>query len=83
MLGVFSTIFLATASFLSPTRLRQTSLYCRLVGFYAGWTPYHYLMQSGIMRKWADKYGIRSRFNAFDTHLPSTLSSLKISTRAL
>jgi NitT/TauT family transport system substrate-binding protein len=33
---------------------------------YAGWTPYHYLMQSGIMRKWADKYGITIRIQRFD-----------------
>ena len=25
---------------------------------YAGWTPYHYMNRSGILRKWADKYGI-------------------------
>src|SRR5580704_10608115 len=25
---------------------------------YAGWTPYSYLNKSGILKKWADKYGI-------------------------
>jgi NitT/TauT family transport system substrate-binding protein len=33
---------------------------------YAGWTPYHYLMKSGIMRKWADKYGITIKVHRFD-----------------
>lgn len=33
---------------------------------YAGWTPYHYLLQSGIMRKWADKYGITIKVQRFD-----------------
>ncbi len=33
---------------------------------YAGWTPYHYLQQSGIMRKWADKYGITIKVQRFD-----------------
>ena len=33
---------------------------------YAGWTPYHYLAQSGIMRKWADKYGITIKVQRFD-----------------
>ena len=28
--------------------------------------PYHYLMQSGIMRKWADKYGITIKVQRFD-----------------
>src|SRR5581483_11788614 len=25
---------------------------------YAGWTPYYYLNKAGILKKWADKYGI-------------------------
>src|SRR5580692_2712412 len=33
---------------------------------YAGWTPYHYLNQAGILRKWADKYGITIKIQRFD-----------------
>src|SRR5436853_6423086 len=33
---------------------------------YAGWTPYHYLNKSGILRKWADKYGISIKVQRFD-----------------
>src|SRR5438128_11222876 len=33
---------------------------------YAGWTPYHYMNKSGILRKWADKYGIRIVVKRFD-----------------
>src|ERR1700737_3584954 len=33
---------------------------------YAGWTPYHYLVKSGILRKWADKYGITIKVQRFD-----------------
>ena len=33
---------------------------------YAGWTPYHYLNQSGILRKSADKYGITIKLQRFD-----------------
>src|SRR6266566_3678203 len=33
---------------------------------YAGWTPYHYLVKSGILRKWADKYGIAIKVQRFD-----------------
>ena len=33
---------------------------------YAGWTPYHYLNKSGILRKWADKYGITIKVQRFD-----------------
>jgi NitT/TauT family transport system substrate-binding protein len=33
---------------------------------YAGWTPYHYMNKSGILRKWADKYGIVIQVKRFD-----------------
>jgi NitT/TauT family transport system substrate-binding protein len=33
---------------------------------YAGWTPYHYLNKSGMLRKWADKYGITIKVQRFD-----------------
>src|SRR5262249_16015835 len=33
---------------------------------YAGWTPYYYLNKSGILRKWADKYGIGITVKRFD-----------------
>lgn len=33
---------------------------------YAGWTPYYYLNKSGILRKWADKYGIAIKVQRFD-----------------
>ena len=33
---------------------------------YAGWTPYHYLGKSGILKKWADKYGITIKVQRFD-----------------
>lgn len=33
---------------------------------YAGWTPYHYMNRSGILRKWADKYGVTIKVQRFD-----------------
>src|SRR5436190_5889371 len=33
---------------------------------YAGWTPYHYMNKSGILKKWADKYGIAIKVQRFD-----------------
>jgi NitT/TauT family transport system substrate-binding protein len=33
---------------------------------YAGWTPYHYMQKSGLMKKWADKYGITIKVQRFD-----------------
>jgi NitT/TauT family transport system substrate-binding protein len=33
---------------------------------YVGWDPYYYMNKSGILRKWADKYGINIRVQRFD-----------------
>jgi NitT/TauT family transport system substrate-binding protein len=33
---------------------------------YAGWTPYYYMNKSGLLRKWADKYGITIKVQRFD-----------------
>src|ERR1700733_9359593 len=33
---------------------------------YAGWTPYYYMARSGILKKWADKYGIVIKVQRFD-----------------
>jgi NitT/TauT family transport system substrate-binding protein len=51
----------------------QTSLFAQqkpsfTVGWsvYVGWDPYYYMAKSGILRKWADKYGINIRVQRFD-----------------
>ena len=33
---------------------------------YVGWDPYYYMAKSGILRKWADKYGININVQRFD-----------------
>ncbi len=33
---------------------------------YVGWDPYYYMSKSGILRKWADKYGINIKVQRFD-----------------
>jgi NitT/TauT family transport system substrate-binding protein len=33
---------------------------------YVGWNPYYYMAKSGIMKKWADKYGINIKVQRFD-----------------
>ena len=33
---------------------------------YVGWNPYYYMNKSGIMKKWADKYGITIKVQRFD-----------------
>jgi NitT/TauT family transport system substrate-binding protein len=33
---------------------------------YAGWNPYFYMARSGILKKWADKYGVIIKVQRFD-----------------
>ena len=33
---------------------------------YVGWNPYYYMAKTGIMKKWADKYGIAIKVQRFD-----------------
>ena len=33
---------------------------------YVGWNPYYYMAKSGILRKWADKYGLNIKVQRFD-----------------
>ena len=33
---------------------------------YAGWNPYFYMARSGILKRWADKYGVAIKVQRFD-----------------
>jgi NitT/TauT family transport system substrate-binding protein len=33
---------------------------------YVGWDPYQYMAKSGLLKKWADKYGVAVRVQRFD-----------------
>ena len=33
---------------------------------YVGWNPYQYMARSGILKKWADKYGVSIKVQRFD-----------------
>jgi NitT/TauT family transport system substrate-binding protein len=33
---------------------------------YAGWNPYYYMAKSGILKRWADKYGVEIQVQRFD-----------------
>ena len=51
---------------LAATAIAQKPAFTVGWSVYAGWTPYHYLNKSGILRKWADKYGINIKVQRFD-----------------
>ncbi len=52
---------------LSPTCAQaQTPTFTVGWSVYAGWNPYFYMQKSGILKKWADKYGIAIKVQRFD-----------------
>jgi NitT/TauT family transport system substrate-binding protein len=57
-----ATVFLSSATLPAQQKPSFT------VGWsvYVGWDPYYYMGKSGILRKWADKYGINIRVQRFD-----------------
>lgn len=56
---------LVLGAFWSPLEAQKPAF---TVGWsvYVGWNPYYYMAKSGIMKKWADKYGITIKVQRFD-----------------
>src|SRR5580658_674227 len=64
-----ATLLLLALSACSPTAVNKSAPRPAFtVGWsiYAGWTPYYYMNKAGILRKWADKYGIDIKVQRFD-----------------
>jgi NitT/TauT family transport system substrate-binding protein len=61
-------ICLFFAAFLYAARPAVADVPTFTVGWsvYAGWNPYFYMQKSGILKKWADKYGIAIKVQRFD-----------------
>src|SRR3974390_2483506 len=57
---------LSTLALLASSAFAQKPTFTVGWSVYAGWTPYYYLNKSGILRKWADKYGITIKVQRFD-----------------
>jgi NitT/TauT family transport system substrate-binding protein len=52
--------------FAAPVAAQQRPSFTVGWSVYVGWNPYHYMVKSGILRKWADKYGVNIRVQRFD-----------------
>jgi NitT/TauT family transport system substrate-binding protein len=57
---------LSLALLLATSAFAQKPTFTVGWSIYAGWTPYHYMNKAGILRKWADKYGIVIKAQRFD-----------------
>src|SRR5260370_12679230 len=56
----------ATALIASPLLSADEPSFTVGWSVYVGWNPYYYMAKSGIMKKWADKYGISIKVQRFD-----------------
>lgn len=62
---LLSTALLLT-SFTSPAAAADKPSFVVGWSVYVGWNPWQYMSKSGILKKWADKYGINIRVQRFD-----------------
>src|SRR5271155_3950823 len=58
--------FLILLAALAPASFAQKPTFTVGWSVYVGWNPYYYMQQSGILKKWADKYGIAIKVQRFD-----------------
>ncbi|BCJ92319.1 ABC transporter substrate-binding protein [Terrihabitans soli] len=56
--GFAVTVFALTALVLSPAHAQAKKDFKIAWSIYVGWVPWQYAEDSGIVKKWADKYGI-------------------------
>jgi NitT/TauT family transport system substrate-binding protein len=70
---MFIAIMFGLLTFTSPSFAaeKQTPVYRYLWSHYAGWEPWQYAMDSGIMKKWADKYGVKIEVTLINDYVTS------------
>jgi NitT/TauT family transport system substrate-binding protein len=64
------TAALATATFAPASAAEKTSFKVAW-SIYVGWMPWDYAKQSGILKKWADKYGIKIELTQINDYVES------------
>ena len=58
--------FLILFAALMPVTYAQKPSFTVGWSVYVGWNPYYYMQKSGILKKWADKYGVNIKVQRFD-----------------
>jgi NitT/TauT family transport system substrate-binding protein len=56
----------ALALSLQPGLIAQKPSFTVGWSVYVGWNPYYYMAKAGILKRWADKYGINIKVQRFD-----------------
>lgn len=65
-LALFCAFAALTGLFVPAAARAQAPTFTVGWSVYAGWNPYFYMQKSGILKKWADKYGIVIKVQRFD-----------------
>ena len=58
--------FLILVATLAPSIFAEKPSFTVGWSVYVGWNPYDYMQRSGILKRWADKYGINIKIQRFD-----------------
>jgi NitT/TauT family transport system substrate-binding protein len=65
--ALFITVFACAALLvIQPARAAEKTTFNVAWSIYVGWMPWDYAQQSGILKKWADKYGITIKLTQMD-----------------
>src|SRR5689334_22747247 len=56
---------------LSPAAAAEKKDFKVAWSIYVGWMPWGYAVESGIVKKWADKYGINIEIKQFNDYVES------------
>lgn len=69
---LFLSLFAVLAlTLLQPARAAEKSSFKIAWSIYVGWMPWDYADQSGILKKWADKYGIKIELTQINDYVES------------
>src|SRR5262245_52568971 len=67
----FSVFAVLALAILQPARAAEKSSFKIAWSIYVGWMPWDYADQSGILKKWADKYGIKIQLTQVNDYVES------------
>jgi NitT/TauT family transport system substrate-binding protein len=69
--AVFAMVLAALSLVVSPARAAQAKTFKVAWSIYVGWMPWDYANRSGILKKWADKYGIVIQLTQINDYVES------------
>jgi NitT/TauT family transport system substrate-binding protein len=67
----FTALAVAALFTAQPARAAEKTTFNVAWSIYVGWMPWDYANQSGILKKWADKYGIKIELTQINDYVES------------